>query len=197
MKIKYVVEHLEEEMFEWCVLEYANMAKHVGALNLIITNITESELLKDYPTLKDCILTSKGIREMQSIDQNKIILLDQCAENVLSVKDCCDILYILCGGILGTDEFDGPMVDRTEYLRNFGYKTRNLGSVQMTADTAMIVSYKILQEGKEFSDLKFCDKPSIQIRKKEFLELPFRYLENEGKPLVPEGLIDYCRNNDF
>lgn len=76
-------------------------------------------------------------------------------------------------------------------------KTRHLGERQMTADTAVVVSYKILCEGKLLNDLKFVDKPSIKIRRKEFIEMPFRYIQLEnGAPLLPSGMIDLWKKEE-
>ena len=42
-------------------------------------------------------------------------------------------------------------LDRTGELRKFGFQTRNLGSIQMTTDTALYVTNKIIKEKGFFS----------------------------------------------
>ena len=44
--------------------------------------------------------------------------------------------------------------------------TRHLGPVQMTADTAVIVSKRILEDGIPLEQMKFSDRPTIPIRKR-------------------------------
>lgn len=51
--------------------------------------------------------------------------------------------YFLFGGILGDD----PPRDRTGALRAMGFPTRHLGSVQMTTDTALGVTKRVVEDG--------------------------------------------------
>ena len=66
---------------------------------------------------------------------------------------------------------------------NFG----NLGKKQMSTDTAVLVSFEIL-EGAKFSDLKFKDEIVLPIKSGEEVILPFRYLLEDGKPVITPGL---------
>jgi ribosome biogenesis SPOUT family RNA methylase Rps3 len=86
----------------------------------------------------------------------------------------------------------------------------------MTADTAVIASKLIVENGTQLDELSFVDRPSVQIRKKyalicnfqfksilfvhqrEFVEMPFRYLnDGKGKPLLPDGMIQLWREDSF
>ena len=199
--MKYICEHLEPELFEWSILEYRHMVQHVGEGNLIIANLSPEICNCSHKKIPGAVLTSKSAREY--IGKEPAILLDQCAEKELSPSDDSLYKYIICGGILGTDEFDGPMVDRTGEIRQQQYcDGRHLGLKQMTADTAVIVSKKILSDQICLSDMKFIDKPNIPIRKKETIEMPFRYLisnnsKNNDEPMLPNGMIELLRENDF
>lgn len=74
---------------------------------------------------------------------------------------------------------------------------RHLGPVQMTADTAVIASKMILQDKKYLKDLKFSDKPSVKIAKKEYVEMPFRYIAKNGtngEPMLPDGMLQHWKD---
>ena len=44
--MKFIIEHLEKKLFEWCLIEYEHISKIVGKNNLIITNVKKSDLSK-------------------------------------------------------------------------------------------------------------------------------------------------------
>lgn len=62
----------------------------------------------------------------------------------------------------------------------------------MTADTAVICAHRIVSDGVFLSDLNFVDRPTIRLRKKEFIEMPFRYIaaDSKGTPLLPPGMME-------
>lgn len=96
--------------------------------------------------------------------------------------------------------FDKNLSDRTAEIRTTtnGMACRHLGTVQMTADTAVIVAKRILLDQQPLSKLPFEDRPSFAIRPKEFVEMPFRYLLNDcGQPLLPSGMLDLWRRDGF
>ena len=61
------------------------------------------------------------------------------------------------GGILG----DHPPQDRAKEFRETFNHIRQLGTVQMTTDTAVLVSHQILGQQKAIETLRFVDEPSI------------------------------------
>lgn len=63
------------------------------------------------------------------------------------------------GGILG----DHPPQDRAKEFREGFKHIRQLGTVQMTTDTAVLVSHEIMEGQKNFESLKFVDDPDIPI----------------------------------
>lgn len=163
------------------------MLEHVGQGNLIITlaptdvvqdntdtNVDASQEVEEH-TRNIHRLTAAGahvhIGSMDTlptpINLARAALLDQCATLALSPADTTHFDYILCGGILGTDEMDGaPMVDRTAGIRRQGLECRHLGTVQMTADTAVIVAKRVLVDGQCMDGMKFSDRPSVEISKR-------------------------------
>jgi ribosome biogenesis SPOUT family RNA methylase Rps3 len=178
------------------------MLKHVGIGNLIICNVPESELrdTKKCTRLEGIQLFSEPLNALPGMPISRMILLDQCATDELSPSDDTAYDYVVCGGILGTDEFEGPVVDRTAEIRQKGVACRHLGSVQMTADTAVIVAHRIVNEGQRLGEMAFVDRPSIALSKHELVEMPFRYLAvdaNTHKPMLPEGMVDLWRRDGF
>jgi ribosome biogenesis SPOUT family RNA methylase Rps3 len=88
---------------------------------------------------------------------DRVCLLDMKADKVLSPDDKGKFDLFLFGGILG----DIPSKDRTSELRKDGYVSRHLGEMQMTTDTAVLVSKIIVEDGVEFKDIPFIDEPEV------------------------------------
>lgn len=64
---------------------------------------------------------------------------------------------MIFGGILG----DHPPQDRGKELRENFANVRQLGIVQMTTDTALMVSREILEEQRPIASLSFVTDPQI------------------------------------
>lgn len=79
------------------------------------------------------------------IPQARVCLLDPKAERVIAPEDADKFDVFLYGGILGDD----PPRDRTGELRALGFEGRHLGPVQMTTDTALGVTKKVVEDGSE------------------------------------------------
>ena len=56
---------------------------------------------------------------------------------------------------------DHPPQDRAKEFREKFNHIRKLGEVQMTTDTALLVSHEILNQKKAYESLTFTDDPSI------------------------------------
>jgi ribosome biogenesis SPOUT family RNA methylase Rps3 len=177
--MRYVIEHLEPRLYPWCLLEYRHISSIVGKKNLIFTN-TKAGALKALGRVH-----ANSVRSMQL---SNACVLDPNAELLLSPRDTFD--YLIIGGILG----DEPMQGRTEIelTNTLNLPARNLGKEQMSTDTAVYVA-KYLLEGGRFSDLNFGDTIEIELCDSESVVLPFRYVLIDGKPLLPDGLIDLLR----
>ena len=66
--------------------------------------------------------------------------------------------FVVFGGILG----DHPPKDRAKEFREQNFKQiRHLGKIQMTTDTAVMVSSEILELGKELASMKFIEEPEV------------------------------------
>jgi ribosome biogenesis SPOUT family RNA methylase Rps3 len=85
----------------------------------------------------------------------------------------------------------------TGVLREMGFETRNLGPVQMTTDTAVMVARMVLIDKKPLDSIKFVDRPEIKIGKKDFVMLPFRFVaDQDGNPITAPGLLEHLKDQN-
>ncbi|CUM63484.1 uncharacterized protein PRCAT00001060001 [Priceomyces carsonii] len=196
--MKYIIEHMEEGFSEWVVLEYLEIIREVGNKNLVLTSLPEGTTDKDIPerllkaglcwTTEECINIDKGI-----LDKARVCLLDPAADVDLTPGDSSKFDYFVFGGILGSH----PRIDRTGILRKkFGFEGRRLGELQMTTDTAVRTTQRIIDNKIDFKDIKFIDNPEIRYNKHEATEMPFRYiLRDDGTPILPEGMLELIKHD--
>jgi len=187
--MKYVIEHLEKEMYPWCIIEYEHLSKKVGKDKIIFTNVKKPDKKK---------IEKFGKVEERSVVELKLknaCLLDPKSDKTFSPKDTFD--YLIFGGILG----DYPRRGRTDELltkKMKGIVTRNLGKKQMSTDTAVYVA-KLISDGKKLEELPFKDKPSIMLKVGKYNEeihLPYRYLVENGEVLVSKKLLKYLKEKE-
>ena len=116
--MKYLVEHLEPELYEWCILEYKSISDIVGKDNLILANINK----KDIPKLKD--FAEIKTESAKNLNLKNSCLLDMSAEKELSPEDNFD--FLIFGGILGDDPpkertkkfFEGIKIEKKAFGKN-------------------------------------------------------------------------------
>ena len=187
--MKFIIEHLEPELYEWCLIEYEHISEIVGKNNLIVTNI-KSE--KDKNKLKKIgAVNNKSISELKF---NNICALSQYAAKTLTMNDKNKFQYFVFGGILG----DNPAKKRTNIIiinlknKKIKFEERNLGSVQMPTDAAVYLAKKILK-GRKLADFRFADELEIHINEKESVILPFRYIIDDDKVIISKKLVEYLR----
>lgn len=193
---KYIVEHLDE-LEEWSILEYIHICETVKDQNVIFTKFDRpfGEVSEEHnPT---CY--KQPISELKDkFEWKKICLLDMKATSTLTCSDREHLDYLLFGGILG----NVPSDDRTSILRKCQFViSRNLGDMQMTTNTAVLVCHIILDKHVEFKDIPFVDSPEIPLRnEKETMVLPFRFVSKsfftgmEGDrnvPVLPRNFTEY------
>jgi len=185
--MKYLIEHLDPELFDWCMIEYKHISNTVGKSNLIFTNITQEDK-KNINSLGE--VKKESVREM---NLNKACLLDPYAEKTLQPDDNFD--YLIFGGILGDD----PPQKRTgKKLGEIYAEKRNLGEKQMSTDTAVLVSKMIIEDKIPFEKIKFDDEVEIKTEAHESVILPFRYVVVDGKVVFAPGLIEHIKTSkDF
>ncbi|CAD2098745.1 hypothetical protein YYG_03068 [Plasmodium vinckei petteri] len=196
MGVKFIVEHMDD-LEEWCILEYMHICEIVKDENIIFTKFKDN--FKDISKSHEPKCYEKSIGDLKNeFEWNKICLLDMKAKDVLTCKDKNEIGFLLFGGILG----NVPSNDRTSELRKFEFPiSRNLGSVQMTTNTAVLVCHIILNDQVELENIPFVDNPDITLKNnKESMMLPFRFVskyyytkcENDKNvPILPKNFKEY------
>ena len=189
---KYIIEHFEEELFEWCVIEYSHISKIVGKENLIFTCIRK---LKDMQILQKLGKVFPG--SSAELNLNGVCLLDSDAKQTLKPEDAERFEYFLFGGILG----DNPPRGRTKGIirkleeNGLKFELRNLGEKQMPTDTAAYTAKKIL-EGEKLEKIKFIDSIEIEINENELVMLPYRYAVEGSKPVISNKLVGYLKKKN-
>ena len=72
---------------------------------------------------------------------------------------------------------------------------RNLSEEQMSTNTAVYVAKKIM-DGKKFSEFEFIEELVIPIEEGEEISLPFRFVIENGKPVLAKGYIEVVKKQD-
>ncbi|KZP30881.1 DUF431-domain-containing protein [Athelia psychrophila] len=210
MGIAYVVEHMEEDedtarsIPPWVELEYAHMRILAGSnAHVYFTHLSKSScesLSKIFAEsnaegLAQASCYEIGVLELMeqmSVPLERVCLLDPKATEALSPQDGDGAFeWFLYGGILGDD----PPRDRTGELRALGFPTRHLGPVQMTTDTALGVSKIIVADKSALDAVPYTDNPTIRFSAKESVEMPFRYIKENGEPRLPPGMRELLRED--
>ena len=73
--MKFVIEHIEPELYDWCVIEYEHISKIAGKGDLIFTNIKNKE--EQSKLRKYGQVYNKGISELNF---KKVCILSQYCE---------------------------------------------------------------------------------------------------------------------
>lgn len=170
-KMLFIMDQIEPELYEWSTLEYIHINENMPKdHDFLITNLRKEEN-KETTMVKELEranvkYTSESVEEYIA-ENSRVIVLDQTAPQRLEPRDAEWASVLVCGGILGTDEFEGPVVNRTVEIttkietlvkeKGIRVVSRHLDPVQMTSDTAFLVALKIIQ-GTDFADLEFIDK---------------------------------------
>ncbi len=186
--MKYIIEHLDPEVFDWCFLEYSHISEIVEKENLIFTNIKNPAERKKLETIGN--VEEKSVKELEL---KNVCILDPEAKKTLAPEDAEEFEYLIFGGILG----NCPPEKRTkkELTCTMQCETRNLGKQQMSTNTAVYVAKKIM-EGKKFSEFQFIEELTIPIEEGEEIILPFRFVVENGKPVLAKRYIEFVKNQE-
>ncbi|EPQ50758.1 DUF431-domain-containing protein [Gloeophyllum trabeum ATCC 11539] len=214
MGFRYIVEHMEEDentprsLPEWVVLEYQHMRALAGASSTVhFTHLSQASTdsltalfsASPQPSSSESGLAAAYahttpilpfLSSMQ-IPLERVCLLDPKAPQEISPADAAEFDCFLLGGMLGDD----PPRDRTSELRALGFPSRHLGPVQMTTDTALGVTKKVVEDKIPLSEIPYVDFPTIRFSAKESVEMPFRYISQDGSPLLPPGMKDLLKRD--
>ncbi|MBD3361691.1 hypothetical protein GF358_02775 [Candidatus Woesearchaeota archaeon] len=180
--MKYIIEHMDEEMYEWCILEYKHISSIVGKENLIFTNVKKgAEKIKN--------LGAVHTKSISKMNFDKICVLDMDAKEVLRTADKQKFEYFVFGGILGNN----PPQKRTQKLiKSLKCETKHLGNKQMSTDTAVLAA-KMILEGKKIEEIEFTDTIMIPIKKGEEVILPYRYILKDDKIMLAPGIVQMLK----
>jgi ribosome biogenesis SPOUT family RNA methylase Rps3 len=185
--MKFVIEHMEEELSEWCIAEYSHISSIVGKSHVVFTNVAAADIKRLQPSGE---ATAKKASEFHL---KRACILDPKAKAMLSKKDAQEFDYFIFGGILGNNPAEG----RTSILTKvMDIPTRSLGPKQFSTDTAVYVAKKLL-EGTLLKDIHFVEEVEIQIDDGESMILPFPYVVENGKLIISDRLIQHISKGDF
>ncbi|CEM12829.1 unnamed protein product [Vitrella brassicaformis CCMP3155] len=199
----YAVEHLEEGVPRWCALEYGHMCEVVKDERLAFTKWPNED--RSFACVDSRFaprVYTESIADLQKdFPRERTVLMDMDASEPLTPADAALFDTVLFGGILG----NVPSDDRTQELRKVGFPhRRNLGSVQMTTDTAMLVCKIVLEDGVALEKIPYVDHPDIRTGAHDSTNMPFRYvaLSHRSKkaadantPILPRGMVELLRES--
>ncbi|PWN35504.1 uncharacterized protein FA14DRAFT_43002 [Meira miltonrushii] len=230
---------------KWALLEYRHMLTLVGPGSTVhftglVSNASRDALHKALSASSSSQPSAEfevhveGILDMakkRNAELSQICLLDPKSPIAVSVHDAGlhsgkattakpsdgPFRYFLFGGILGDD----PPRDRTGALRALGFPTRHLGPVQMTTDTALGVTKRVVEDGIAINlpkedvgsentekqgpggSMAWITHPELKFGAGESVTMPFRYMVADNnapitpqtRPLMPPGMREHIRQD--
>lgn len=186
MRTIFIIEHLEKEVYPWCLIEYKHISRLVGKEKVWFTNlrgVRGERALRKYGACRDA-----SARELKLVNA---CVLDPAAQKTLTPKEAPHFSSFIFGGILGDDPpKERTKAELTPFLKNA--VVRNLGKEQMATDNAVAVVQEIAR-GKLLKKLKFQESIEIKFNNVESVQLPYRYLLVKGKPLYSTELVRYLK----
>ncbi|KIJ64717.1 hypothetical protein HYDPIDRAFT_175281 [Hydnomerulius pinastri MD-312] len=200
MGLTYVIEHMEEDettprsLPPWVELEYSHMISLAGPdAQVQFTHLSRNSCdslrnkLASIGRPDSFRVHTEPIMDVlksRDVPLAKVCLLDPKAERELKPEDGVDFDWFLFG-----HPGDDPPRDRTSELRQLGFPARHLGTVQMTTDTALGVTKRVVHDKIPLDGIPYVNFPTIKFNAKESVEMPFRYIADpEGEPLLPPGM---------
>lgn len=182
--MKIVIEHLEPEVYEWCIVEYERISKIIGKENLIFTNI-ESKALEKIGDVK-----KESVKDLKFEDA---CVLDPEAKETLTPEIARKYKYFILGGILGDDP---PKARTKEELTRFvKYPAYNLGKEQMSTDTAAQV-VKMIFDGTPLEKMEFINGLEIEVEDGLSVTLPYKYLIVGDEVQIDPRIIEKLRTQE-
>lgn len=182
-----IIEHCEQELSEWLMLEYKHSVK-IWEKPVLFTRVYDKKTEKKLSTLGN--VESKTANE--AFEKKKCIILDPLAKKPLTPSDFTTLDGIIVGGILGYEKPQG----RTKELitAHSSFETRHIGKIQLTIDSAVFVA-KAIMLGMKLSEIEITTEVEIIHDKIHSTILPFGYPIIENKPIITPGLIEYlCKD---
>ena len=185
----FIIEHLEPKLSKWCLIEYERISLIVGKSCLWFTNIKNKSEQKKLSIFGKVI--NKSVKDLSLKD---VCVLDPQTDKILKPSDK-KFNYFVFGGILG----DYPPAKRTKkeltkFLSNAS--VRNIGKKQFSTDNAVFVVNEIINNKKDFNDLKFKNNFELKINDVESIILPYLYpVDKDGKQIMSPKIIEYLKTS--
>jgi ribosome biogenesis SPOUT family RNA methylase Rps3 len=186
-----IIEHCEDSLSPWIILEYRHASMIYGRDYLLFTNIPAKyqKILSKYGRVRE-----ESVVELVNggeIPVESLIILDPKASSTLEYSDLASAEYVVVGGILG----EHPPRGRTwMYITSrmpIGARAFNIGDGQYSIDGAVyFVNYLWLNKG--VSGYQYIDGVRVETEGGE-IYLPYRYPVVGGKPLLADGLEYYLK----
>lgn len=205
----FLVEHLEDAFFNWCLYEYTQMVLTLNNTyhpfptqtknTLIFTNFPptgyDNKISEDTEVVQESVKNLHEFKELiknlnasvifssvsivshvkqqdlqlstndeihtdniiKELKLDNICMMDMRGPKQLEPSDDDQFSLYVFGGILG----DHPPRDRGKFLRELNFGLRQLGAKQMTTDTAIHVTKKVVIDKVPFECLNFVEKPEF------------------------------------
>ncbi|MBI4440960.1 hypothetical protein HY639_02220 [Candidatus Woesearchaeota archaeon] len=182
--IRFIIVHMEKRLYKWAFLEYKHIGELISRDLVLFTNLTKTMAKTLSPIGKTTTET------IERLPLNRPCLLDPHAEKTLAPEESKQFSDFIFGGILG----DYPPQKRTQELVTLlpHVPRRNLGKEQMSTDTAIFVTKKIC-DGIPLEKLVFHDEYTIPMGEGMEMNLPYRYLVDDGKIIFSDKLLAYLK----
>lgn len=187
-----VIEHCEETLSPWLLLEYRHVSLIYGKDYVWYTNIPSryKRILSKYGTVEEKSVVDIIVEG--EINPEKVIILDPLAEHELTYEALASAEYVVIGGILG----DYPPRGRTrEYITSKvpgNVRSYNIGKGQYSIDgSAYYINY--LYNHGSLDGFRYIDGVELKYEN-TLIYLPFRYPVVNGKPLFADGLEYYLKH---
>lgn len=182
----FIIEHLEPEMWPWCLIEYESLSKAVGKKNVWFTNVKKKDA---YKLKKYGSVFTQSIKKLP-IALSRACVLDPRAPHTLEPKERFE--YYIFGGILGDEKLNGRTEKELTHFLKQAHK-RNIGREQFSTDNAVYVTHEIMK-GTPLTKQRFQDTLEIHFNAIESVILPYRYPLVRDKPRINPKLITYLKN---
>ena len=173
---------------QWLMLEYLHCIDSWEDIEF--TNVTD-------PKLRDALakrarVHRSSLADLKDFDPRKTIVLDPAAPKAFETADADRYEALVVGGILGSEGFTG----KTGRLLTgkLGCEARNLGKVQLSIDSAVVVC-RLIALGMKHGDIKLSTELEILHDDGGSSVLPYGYPVLNGKIIFTPGLMEYLRKH--
>ncbi len=184
---RLVIENLEAKLSEWLYLEYAAASRYWGGA--IFTRVP--------PAMRPRLC---GLGEVHACSfrelfgEEEVVILDPRAEEPLTRDDLLNAEAVVVGGILG---YDRPRGRTAKHItRSLRHRARHLGRVQLSIDTAALVS-RLIYLGERLENIEVSCEVEVRLSEKERVLLPYGYVVYSGRVLLTPGLVEYLTGDEW